>query len=623
MHSGVILNDLSAHFPIFSSLSFNVCSAESNSKKPSTQNCFNYSKIDEFKLFLSEKLENINNEHNPDAIADRIIEVYKEGINKYSYRKFLSRKNDPRKPWMTPALVISVAHKNTLFKEKLKHPSPDNTVKYIWYRNTLNKLLRSAKRAYYQSEFAKHTGNTKETWKTLQTLIKSKSKTDEVPNQIADENGDLLSEDVDIAEKFNSFFTEIGERLRENIPSSSFDPLQLIPNIKAEMDLESTTEEEIISIVQGLNNVGPGADSISSKIFKLSYQAIMRHILHLFNTCLESGIFPSTLKVAIIKPIFKSGDCHLINNYRPISILPFMSKILEKLIYHRLIKHLEENNIIHENQFGFQKNKSTFMPILLLQDAITRAFEEGEFALGLYIDIRKAFDTVNINLLLKKLHNYGIRHKSHGMLSSYLSGRTQSVKIRNSYSAYNDVTMGVPQGSILGPILFLIYINDLPKLNDDMTCLSYADDTAIIFKSKSINHLQAKVNALLEQISEWFHANSLSLNVSKTYSQHYTTRSSEFKLDVKINNFPVEEKDNIRYLGVLIDKSMKFTKHIEHISGIIGRNIGIISRVRFYIDKKTTHLLYNSLILPYLNYCCMIWGRVCHLKGFSLRSYGK
>ena len=134
----------------------------------------------------------------------------------------------------------------------------------------------------------------------------------------------MLSEDVDIAEKFNSFLTEIGERLRENISSSSFDPLQLIPNIKAEMNLESTTEEEIISIVQGLNNVGPGADSISSKIFKLSYQVIMRLILHLFNTCLESGIFPSTLKVAIIKPIFKSGDCHLINNYRPISILPFV-----------------------------------------------------------------------------------------------------------------------------------------------------------------------------------------------------------------------------------------------------------------------------------------------------------
>ena len=138
-----------------------------------------------------------------------------------------------------------------------------------------------------------------------------------------------------------------------------------------------------------------------------------------------------------------------------------------------------------------------------------------------------------------------------------------------------------------------------------MTCLSYADDTAIIFKNKSSTHLQVTVDKLLLHISEWFNANFLSINVTKTYTQHYTTRSSDFKLKVSINNIAVEEKDNLKYLGVVIDKSLKFTKHIANISNVISRNIGIIARVRYFLDKRTAHILYNSLILPYLNYCCL------------------
>ena len=607
VHSGVIMNDLSDHFPIFSSLVFNVSSLCGTHKRIKQQ-MFNYTKIDEFNMFLSENLECLNNEQNPNIMANKIIQVYNEGISKFSYTKNLSRRNDPRKPWITPAITLSITQKSILFKEKLKHPTSHNINQYNKYRNILTNVLRSAKRTYYQGEFDKHKGNSKETWKTLQTLIKSKRKTDDVPAQITGEYGNKITDDIEIAEQFNSFFTEIGEKLCESIQPSSFDPLKLVPNIDDEMSLEPTNEIELASIIKGLNNVGAGVDNINSKLFKLSYQAIMKHILRLFNLCLKYGIFPSSFKIAIIKPIFKSGDRQTTNNYRPISILPFMSKILEKLIHCRLVRHLDKNNIIHENQFGFQKNKSTYMPLLLLQDKITRALEDGEIAMGLYLDIKKAFDTVNISILLQKLNKYGIRHNSYNILSSYLSERTQSVKIRNAYSSYRHITMGVPQGSILGPILFIIYINDLPNLSSNITCLSYADDTAILFRGDDIAHLQLKVNTLMMQINSWFNANFLSLNVSKTYTQHYTTRSLDFNLEVKINNILVKENDNIRYLGVLIDKSLKFTKHIDHISNIVGRNIGIISRIRFCIDKRTTHLLYNSLILPYLNYCCMIWG---------------
>ena len=608
MCSGVILDDLSDHFPVFASLSVNLSPSDNNAKSQRIQQIFDYKRIEEFNHFLYLNLQNIETETCPDAIANKIIHVYNEGINKFSYNKHLSRKNDPRKPWVSSAILLSITHKNVLFRKKLTCPSPHNITKYNQYRNTLTRVLRSAKRKHYQDEFARHTGNSKETWGTLQNLLKSKQKDDSVPTQLTDENSETVTDDVNIAETFNSFFTHIGEKLQRNIPASSFDPLKLIADIQNEMNLEPTNEEELTAIIESLKCVGAGVDKINAKLFKLSYRSILKPILHLFNSCLKSGTFPLRFKIAVIKPIFKSGDRQEVSNYRPISILPFMSKILEKLIYCRLINHLDDNHIIHDNQFGFQKNKATYMPILLLQDTITRVFEEGEFALGLYLDIKKAFDTVNIHLLLNKLYKYGIRNKSLKIITSYLHERTQQVKIRNSCSSFRKITMGVPQGSILGPILFIIYLNDLPKISDEMTCLSYADDTAIIFKNKSSTHLQVTVDKLLLRISEWFNANFLSLNVTKTYTQHYTTRSSDFKLKVSINNIAVEEKDNLKYLGVVIDKALKFTKHIANISNVISRNIGIIARVRYFLDKRTAHILYNSLILPYLNYCCLIWG---------------
>ena len=231
-------------------------------------------------------MEGVTDEQDANVIADKIIQVYKEGIDKFSYSKHLSRKNDPRKPWITPAIILSIAQKSTLFKEKLKHPSPSNIAKYNQYRNMLTKVLRSAKRIFYQNELAKHSGNTRETWKTLQTLIKSKRKTEDVPTQIADDEGNMLTDDVDIAERFNIFFTDIGEKLSQNIPSSPFDPLKNIPNIDDEMSLELTNEEEVVNIIKGLKDVGAGIDNISSKIFKSSYQSILKYILHLFNTCL-------------------------------------------------------------------------------------------------------------------------------------------------------------------------------------------------------------------------------------------------------------------------------------------------------------------------------------------------
>ena len=605
--SGIVIDDLSDHFPIFNSVAIDGVTSHEATSKCGVQVCFNYRRIEEMKEFLRQKLCTTLHETDPELIAAQIIAAYQEGLAEFSFAKPQNRKTSPRKPWITPAILASINRKNELFYLKLKKPTQENIANYSTYRNILKMVLKSAKQQYYAKEFRKNHGNSKKTWSTVSELMGNKSEKSGAPKEIRD-NDKLATDSKDIARVLNKYFSEVGLQLKANIPNVDCDPLELIEEVEHEMCLNATTENEIEEIVKGLNDVGAGYDKINSKIFKSTFHCILDVLLHFFNLCLSSAIFPSTLKVAVIKPVHKAGDSKEPNNYRPISMLPYISKILEKLICNRLDVHLSDHSILSNQQFGFRKEHSTYMPILVLQNIITESFENGDQALGLYLDLRKAFDTVNIELLLQKLEKYGIRNKSLDIITSYLHGRKQCVRINDDISDYEDIVMGVPQGSILGPVLFSLYINDAPNISPKMTCLLYADDTAIIFRQKTKEELQDVIHEVMPKLSLWFSANYLSLNVSKTFIQHYSTSPPPQSIKVVINNAVIKEKDEVKYLGVLIDKSLKFTSHIKGVVNTISRNIGIISRIRYCIDNKTTYLLYNSMILPYINYCCLIWG---------------
>ena len=375
--------------------------------------------------------------------------------------------------------------------------------------------------------------------------------------------------------------------------------------------LKPIEQTEIRDIIKGMDTTkSSDIFGIPPKMLKLSEPVISPLLTDIFNESFTSGVFPSTLKFAKILPIHKGGSKLSINNYRPISLLPIFSKILEKLMHERLLHFLEQNKIIFEHQFGFQKGKSTTLAIMDLYSKLINANEAKNTSCSIFLDFSKAFDTVNHDILLRKLEYYGIRGTQLEWFRSYLSLRPQKVDIGGVLSDQQIIQCGVPQGSILGPLLFILYINDIQMSSKLLKFHLFADDTCIHHSNANPITLEHEINKELVNVSSWLIANKLSLNVSK--SNFIIFNSKKKKIDhsfnIKILNNSLEEKNSTKYLGVIIDKHLNWASHIHYTKQNISKGIGMIAKLRHYVPLTNLKQTYSAFIQSHTNYAILIWG---------------
>ena len=531
-----------------------------------------------------------------------INSVYRECFPLKTKLISIKRKN---KPWITESTLAKIKLKSTYykqFKNGIISREVNNRLK-----NRLNKEINRDKTIYYQTILSNSKGDMKKSWKTLHSLMGSKNNKNSIDNIFSNATSD--HDKMIIVNRFNDFFAGVGNTLAAQIPDSLYPPIFPSDHIQQSFYLFPPTREEIIKIIMNLKATWTSNDVLPVKLLKKFSNILVIPITLLIENSIQSGVFPRDLKIARITPIHKEGPFTDPSNYRPISSLFYLSKIYEKFFSQRLMKFCNKYSIISAKQFGFQRGISTSDALLSLTEDIYSALDERLHFLAAIIDVKKAFDCVNHNILLNKLEQYGIRGIPLNWLTSYLADRKCYVEIGPYKSRINTFNIGVPQGSILGPFLFLLYINNLPKFSVSMQSQLFADDTIVFKTGTDIDTLIDSTNNELTKLNDWTLAHKLTIHPGKTKLLVVSNRiSHDHNCCIRFLDTEIHQTNCCKYLGVHLDKKLSFKDHIKYINSKISRHTGILFKIRDNLPLKARLDYYYAFIYPYLSYNIIIWG---------------
>ena len=621
-----IINGLSDHDA--QSITFNTINMRSYAKQFKIIRKINKHTIDDFLIKLSyETWDLIFSSDDVNTMFNSFLDTYL----KIYYASFPQKKikiSNKKSDWITLGIKTSCKRKRELYIACRNSNNLELRNYYKKYCNILSGVIKEAKRLKYDSKIKKSNNKNKTIWDIVKFETNRGSHNDRICTLKV--NGKRIRENHVIAETFNKYFLSVAEKSnvknkQTNINTSHFPnttPIQYLlqafmnpfPNIK----LNSLSTKEVENIIKSLKLKNSyGYDEISTKVLKMSSVYISSPLTHICNKSLSQGIFPDRLKYSQIKPLFKKGDKSNISNYRPISLLTSFSKVLEKAMSIQLLEHLNKNNILVDEQFGFRTNTSTDSAIYKLTNEIHKALNSKNLIGGIFCDLEKAFDCVNHEVLLSKLEFYGIKGKAKLWFESYFSNRYQRVVITdtklnlNDSSTWGKMRHGVPQGSILGPLLFLLYVNDLPKIINEKTVpILFADDTSVLVTSLNYNDLHVKINSALHSINEWFKVNQLSINFNKTHYIHFSASNNKPITETKIayEGKEITTVSNIKFLGIHIDEKMNWKCHIEHITSKTSAVCYIIRSIKPFTSLSTLKMVYHSYFNSIINYGIPFWG---------------
>jgi len=549
-----------------------------------------------------------------DETLDKWYELFNNVINKHLPLKNKRVKNIQQPDWMTDEIILNMKQRDT-------YKANGNFNMYKSSRNHCVKLIREAKQNYFKTCITNSRNDSSKLWKHLNTLAPKEAKSSPTLLKVHDKT---LTKPSDISNYLsNHFATIVNQYLPPECKDPDFSKLKefiasKLPTDNIKLSMPPVNKDYVLkSLANLVSHKATGLDGITSKILKISAPVISSHLTTIFNQSIESGIFPSQWKTARITPVFKSGDHSNADNYRPISILPIISKLLERHIHKHIYNFISSHDLLFAAQSGFRPQHSCESALNKLLNTWHQNIENG-FLNGLVlIDFRKAFDMINLDLLLEKLKLYHFDTSLLKWMDSYLKERSHCVKVKDSISSPTPISHGVPQGSIIGPLLFILFINDLPlstSLNIDM----YADDSTLYTRGTSVDELSDKLTMALGNVQNWCLSNGMIINIKKTKTMTISTYQKESKIgctDLKVHydNKLLDSVPHEKLLGVTIDKHLLWKEHINTVTSTLSKNLALLRRIRTYLPTNIRILYYKVYFQPIIDYCNTIWGQSSHI----------
>ena len=580
-----------------------------------------------FKLFnnreFQEELLKINWDENflnkgTDDCTEFLVNKIEHLLDEMAPYKRLSKReiNLKQRPWINHEILEIINERDNFHKQYIKENDPiRKSIIFRIYkskRNTVVKMIRQSRNNYYSEYFERNKNNSKKTWEGIRDVINISKKTHTVPKKLL-YNNITHTDSESMSNCFNDFFVNIGNSVEAKIPNVDTNFTDFLKNRNDfSLFLKPVNEEELKTMISNLaTSKSCGPNSIPTHILKTNFEFLALPLKHIINLSFTEGCFPQLLKLAEVCPIFKKKDKNKCENYRPISLLSNLSKLFERAMHTRIYEFLESHSMFSNLQFGFRKKHSTTDALLNIFEKIKEKLDNKKFSCGVFIDLEKAFDTVNHKILIKKLEFYGIRGITNKWFLSYLSNRQQRVKLDGAKSSFLNVTCGVPQGSILGPLLFLIYINDMKNSVKNSILHHFADDTNLLCSDVDEKSLRKKMNEDLRLIYIWLCANRLSLNVDKTefvvFRPPHKNNFTRFTL--KLNRTVLHESPKIKYLGLILDRNLSWKHHIFELRKKLSRAVGILYKMKKLNTPKNVLLsLYYSLFHSHMTYGICLYG---------------
>ena len=548
--------------------------------------------------------DSVLNANTAECALDRFVNIFMSVVDKHAPLRHHRVKHPSLPPWLTSEVVEAMKLRDSYKQDK-------RSEEFRRQRNKVTQLVRSAKAKYFDRliEDNKSVGTV---WRAInEVLNKSNNKSSNPASPISPET-------------FNDFFLTISDRLLPNNQKNNCAPqlnhyfLQEFCNSKLGSDtnfsIPSLTVYEVGKYVENLSNKkSMGPDKLPPTLLKLALPYIIKPLTFTYNLCIEQCVFPSALKIAKVVPIPKGRINKEPGDFRPISLLPILAKPLERHIHKHLMEYLEKNELFHKFQSGFRVNHSCNTALNALCSSWLSSIHSFNVTGAVFLDFKKAFDLVDHSILLKKLNLYIRNTKTLAIFQSYLAHRRQYVHINCRASSSGLSLCGVPQGSILGPLLFCIHINDLPLNISDSSvrCDLFADDSTIHTSDKDIFKIESSLQLALHEIKTWCDVNRMVIHPSKTKSMIVTTRQKHqlapLTLNLTINSVPIEQVQEHKVLGVILDEELSWESHINYICKKLSRNLYLLAKLTQFANQKTLLMFIHAHIMPHINYASSLW----------------